>query len=197
MSQAIQTNTGLAANPVTWDKNGVVEIVSPVPESCYPVIWRLFNEFPGQMIDIYTPGSLEALKAQSAKSLEAGGLEFAVVKNGMVMGGVWVDATADGMCLGHLIFERDAISGAEKMKATREAVKRVFEAGFRKIIWVFFADNRAFRVFLKRLGAEKEGTLRKHLNRNGEWVDADLMASFPGTAGPGDGGVNRPSEETV
>lgn len=160
-----------------------IEIVSPAPESVYPVIWRLFNEFPDQMIDSHVPKSLEELVEKAQRDIEAGGLTFAVMKNGAVMGGVWVDAAADGMCAGHLVFEREGISSAEKMLAAREVIQRVFHAGFRKIIWVFFADNRAFRVFLKRLGAEREGVLKQHLNRNGQWVDAELMASFPATAG--------------
>jgi RimJ/RimL family protein N-acetyltransferase len=45
---------------------------------------------------------------------------------------------------------------------------------------MFFADNRAFRIFLKRVGAVEEGTMRQHTRRKGEVVDASFMASFPG-----------------
>ncbi len=155
------------------------ELVSPAPESCYPVIWRLLQEFSHQTIDTFSPSSLEELVEKARRDLEAGGRSYAIFKDGIVVGAVWFDAAGDGICLGHLVFERKAISGTEKFKATRAAMKFIFSDGFRKIAWVFFVDNRAFRVFLKRLGAKREGVLRKQWRRNGEFVDAEIMASFP------------------
>lgn len=155
------------------------ELVSPAPESCYPVIWRLLQEFSHQTIDTFAPTTLKECIEKARRDLEAGGRSYAIFKDGIAVGAVWFDAAGDGICLGHLVFERKAISGTEKFKATRAAIKSIFADGFRKIAWVFFADNRAFRVFLKRLGAKHEGVLRKQWRRNGELVDAEIMASFP------------------
>lgn len=156
-----------------------IQLVSPPPENYYQVIWPLLKEFAYQTLDSHSPTSLEETIEQAEIEREAGTLTIAVVKDGTVVGGVWVNPLGDGLCLGHLVLDRHGISAAEKMKAVREAISSIFEAGFRKIQWVFFSDNRAFRIFLKRLGAKHEGRLEAHANRDGEWVDADMMASFP------------------
>ena len=147
------------AQPAAADR---FELVSPAPESCYPVIWRLLQEFSHQTIDTFSPSSLEELIEKARRDLEAGGRSYAIFKEGIVVGAVWFDVAGDGICLGHLVFERKAISGTEKFKATRTAIKSIFADGFRKITWVFFVDNRAFRVFLKRLGDLTEILYQAH-----------------------------------
>jgi RimJ/RimL family protein N-acetyltransferase len=83
------------------------------------------------------------------------------------------------MYMGHLVFDREGLTSKEKLELTRDAIKRMFKAGARKIIWHLYADNRAFNIFLTKLGAEHEGTLRQGTRRNGELVDVVMMASFP------------------
>ena len=156
-----------------------ITLVSPPPESYYPVVWKLLQIFSYQTLDSFSPNNLEEVIEKSKQDDENGGLTFAVMMNGEVVGGVWFEATGDDMCLGHLVFERDILNASEKLQATGRAVRLAFKSGFRKIIWSFFSDNRAYRLFLSRLGAEYEGTFKQHARRNGELVDADFMASFP------------------
>lgn len=160
------------------------EIISPAPESCYPTIWRLLKEeFAEQTIDALAPTTLEECIERARREAEVGGRSYAILKDGVVVGAVWCEPLVDSMCLGHLVFERKALSSTEKMRVSRQAVEKIFADGFRKIVWIFFSDNRAFRVFLKRLGAKHEGVLRKQWRRNGELVDAEIMASFPAEVG--------------
>ena len=180
MTEAVQTAAArYTCSSRLGKKMPSLEIVSPAPESCYPVIWRLLQEFSHQTIDMHAPKNLEELVERAKKGEAGGGMYCAVLKDGVVVGGVWVEPMVDDIGLGHLVFEREGISSAEKMKAARMALSEIFDAGFRKVLWMFFADNRAFRIFLKRLGAEYEGTLKKHLRRDGMLIDAEMMASFP------------------
>ena len=157
-----------------------IELVSPAPEDCYLNIYQLLKlEFAHQTIDSRAPRTFGEFNRKAQQDLEDGGMTFAVLKEGLVMGGVWFEAIGDGQCLGHLVFERQGISSTEKLQASRQAIEELFASGFRKIVWTFFADNRAFRIFLKRLGAKHEGLLRQHLRRGDELVDAEIMASFP------------------
>lgn len=160
-----------------------LEIVSPVPEWCYPAIWKLFQDFPREMIDSHSPKDIEAFVSKARQDRGSGGKGYVVLREQTPLGAVWFDPIGDEMCIGHLVFERKAITGLEKMKVSRDAVASIFKEGFRKIVWVFFADNRGFRVFLKRLGAKHEGLFKDHLRRDGEWVDAEVMASFPQEVG--------------
>lgn len=152
-------------------------IVSPCPNSDLPQIWKWLQFFAKETLDEKAPKSLEEFLLKENFDRHNGGKTFAVALDGHLVGGIWYEAVGDGMAVGHLVFDPGhTLSTSGKMQAVRQTLK---EAGFRKIIWTFFADNRAFRVFLKRLGAEEEGLFRKQVRREGELVDQAFMASFP------------------
>ena len=157
-----------------------IELISPAPEDCYFDVYRLLKEeFAFQTLDSGAPATFGEFNRKAKQDLENGGMTFAVYKEGLFAGGIWFETIGDGQCLGHLVFERKGITSTEKLQASRQAIEELFASGFRKIVWTFFADNRAFRIFLKRLGAKHEGLLRQHLRRGEEFVDAEIMASFP------------------
>lgn len=156
-----------------------VEIVSPTPPEHYERVWKLLDEFRHEVLDAAAPSTLEEMIERNAKDAERGGKSFSVLKEGQFAGAVWFEMIGDGVCIGHLVFDRFALTGAQKMAATRNVLRMMFSDGFRKVHWAFFADNRAFRVFLKRLGAEQEAHFRQHCRRDGELVDVDIVASFP------------------
>lgn len=156
-----------------------VEIVTPTPEEHFGQVWKLLDEFRHEVLDAAAPSSLEEMIERNKQDAEKGGKSFSVVKEGQFAGAVWFEMIGDGTCIGHLVFDRFALTGPEKMAATKNVLRMMFSDGFRKVHWALFADNRAFRVFLKRLGAEQEAHFRQHCRRDGELVDADIMASFP------------------
>lgn len=153
--------------------------VIPAPKDVYPQVWKLLREFSEQTMGDLCPKSLEEMTAKSEADLKAGGKQYAVMGPDGPLGFIWCENIGDNMAFGHLVFEREGLSTIEKVAATRQAVRKLFEDGFRKIIWMFFADNRAFRIFMKRIGAVEEGLMRQHTRRNGALVDASFMASFP------------------
>jgi len=156
-----------------------VEIVTPTPQEHYADVWKLLDEFRHEVLDAAAPANLEEMIERNKQDEARGGKSFSVLKEGQLAGAVWFEMIGDGACIGHLVFDRFLLTGAQKMAATRNVLRMMFSDGFRKVHWAFFADNRAFRVFLKRLGAEQEAHFRQHCRRDGELVDAEIMASFP------------------
>lgn len=154
-------------------------IVSPYPEEQLPKLWGWLQEFSHQMNNDQSPKTFEELVAANRHLNASGGKAYALVTDGIVRGTVWADNLIDGMFMGHLVFDREGITTQEKLAFAKEAIAQMFATGARKIIWHLYADNRAFRIFLKKLGAEVEGTLRQATRRDGELVDVTMMASFP------------------
>ena len=156
-----------------------VEIVTPTPEEHHAAVWKLLDEFRHEVLDAAAPNSLEEMIERNKADEERGGKSFSILKDGQFAGAVWFELVGDGTYIGHLVFDRFLLTGSQKMAATKKVLREMFSNGARKIHWALFADNRAFRVFLKRLGAEQEAHFRQHCRRDGELVDAEIMASFP------------------
>jgi hypothetical protein len=155
------------------------EILSPFPEECLQLFWRWMQEFKDQMVDDFTPKTFEEMTEKAQRDQEAGGKSYAIVQKGTVVGCLWGEHVGDQVFAGHLVFDRDALTPREKLEAAKLTLGRFFSEGARKIRWMALADNRAYRIFLRRLGAKLEGELKKETRRQGELCDVVLFASFP------------------
>lgn len=156
------------------------KIESPCPEDKLPIVWVWTHEFWQQMVDDRTPKTFEGMVEMNRRDVANGSLQyFFSDADDRPLGGVWGVNAGDGMFLGHLVFSREAVSTPQKLEMARIAIAKMFESGARKIIWQLFADNRAFRIFLKKLGAVQEGYLKDCTRRDGVLQDVILMASFP------------------
>lgn len=154
-------------------------IITPFPEEDLPLLWKWLKEFQHQTIDDYSPKSVEQLAEKCAKDHENGARSCGILRDGKTVGAVWCENMGDGLGAGHLVFDREApLTTCEKLESVKMCLRVIFE-GYRKVCWAFFADNRAFRIFLKKLGAQIEGCLKQNTRRNQELVDVMLMASFP------------------
>lgn len=157
-----------------------VSIISPCSQSDLPFVWQWLNHYAKETLDERSPKTLSEFLAKEKRDIENGSKSYSVLIDGQMRGAVWFENIGDDVGIGHLVFDpANRVATKDKMRAVRQAIAETFAAGFRKIIWQFFADNRAFHVFLKRLGAEHEGIFRKQARRGDEWVDAVFMASFP------------------
>lgn len=154
-------------------------LVTPFPEEHLPLMWAWLQEFRAQMVDDYSPHTYDEMLERNRGDLANGMKMYAMVRDGKPVGAVWGEALGDGQYMGHLVFERYTLSTAEKLEMARDAVRQMFADGARKICWQSFADNRAFTIFLRRLGAVIEGRFREATRRNGELVDIVILASFP------------------
>ena len=157
----------------------MIQIISPFPESELGHLMGWMEEFKQQMVDDFTPQDLAGVIERNASGLANGLKSYAIVSDGETVGAVWGEHMGDGIYMGHLAFDRYTLTSMQKLTATRAALAKFFSDGCRKIMWQLFTDNRPFRLFLRRLGAEHEGTLRQSTRRGGILTDVDLMASFP------------------
>jgi RimJ/RimL family protein N-acetyltransferase len=155
------------------------EILSPFPEECLQLFWDWMLEFKDQMVDDFSPQTFEQLVEKAKADRLAGGKSYAIVQKGTVVGCVWGEHVGDQVYAGHLVFDRDALTPSEKLEAAKLTVKRFFSEGARKIRWMALSDNRAYRIFLRRLGATFEGELKRETRRQGKECDVVLFASFP------------------
>jgi hypothetical protein len=163
----------------TLDKIHIGCAEGPLPQCYYPQLWNLLQQFSHQTLGDICPKSLDELIAKDKRDVENGSKDYIAFGTCGAVGFIWAESVGDDLAMGHLVFEREGITSREKVEATREAIECMFRDGFRKIMWMFFADNRAFRIFLRKVGAVEEGILRQHTRRNGALVDAAFMASFP------------------
>lgn len=157
-----------------------MKIVSPFPDPFIISVWEWLQEFSPQMVDDYTPKTLEQVYQQHIVSRANGAKQYAIYSdNGQPLGAVWGELLGDDMYTAHLVFNR-GLEPKEKANLARAALKRFFQDGARKICWQCFADNLPFRNFLmRRLGAKIEGCFRQATRRNGELVDQLVLATFP------------------
>jgi hypothetical protein len=154
-------------------------IESPCPDHRLPQVLKWTHDFWDQMMDDFTPKTIEEITEMNQRDIANGSLQyFFSSHDGNPLGVVWGVNGGDQVFIGHLVFEREGVSTAEKLDMARIALGKMFESGARKIVWQLYADNRAFRIFLKKIGAEQEGYLKQGARRNGELVDTILMASF-------------------
>lgn len=157
----------------------MVEITTPCPSEKLPLVWEWLSHFSRETLDTNSPQSLdEFLKSESLCRI-SGGQTFSINSEGVMVGAIWVENIGDGVGVGHLVFDPGhTISTSEKIQASKKVMREVFKS-FRKVMWAFFADNRAFHVFLKRMGAIEEGIFHQHVRRGSDYVDQAWMASFP------------------
>ncbi len=158
-----------------------MNMVTPFPEQHLPLMWEWIQEFACFMVDDLCPQSFEDMEAKNRIDLANGARVYAfIAEDGIPVGAVWGENAGDSVYAGHLVFDRWALRPPEKLSLARLAIQQIFKDGARKIVWQLFADNRPFHIFMRRLGAQEEGLLKKATRRNGELRDVMLMASFPG-----------------
>lgn len=156
------------------------KVASPVPEEVIQILWIWSQQFADQMLDDRRPKDVEAMQAAHREEIANGGKQYYFSsENDVPLGMVWASNVGDDMYFGHLVFEREGLSTADKVEMTKYALHLMFMSGARKVIWQLFSDNRAFKIFLKKCGAEYEGCLRQMVRRNGVLMDTVMMASFP------------------
>lgn len=156
-----------------------MNIVAPFPIEALPLMWKWLTEFRKEMVDDFSPQTYDELVEKCRADSEKGAKSYAIIHEGQIVGCVWGEPVGNDVFSAHLVFERDGLNPQEKLGATQAAVKQFFSEGARKLRWMTLSDNRAYRLFLRRLGAQYEGELKLETKQNGEMKDLMLFASFP------------------
>ena len=160
---------------------GRYTFVSPIPSEHLSAVWHWLREFSRQMVNDDTPKTFESMVKKHDHDIACGGKSYIILSGDMrsrPVGAVWGELMGDEVYLAHLVFDRYSLSTHEKLALAKAAVSRLFADGARKLSWAMYADNRAFRLFLVRMGASYEGTFRRATRRNGELIDVLWMATF-------------------
>jgi hypothetical protein len=89
---------------------------------------------------------------------------------------VWAEKR-DGMYFGHLVFERDILTPSEKFKFTQQAMRLMFASGVKKVIWLSLDSNRPFKLFLRKLRAEKKELVSGGAMCDGQAVPVQVFVS--------------------
>lgn len=151
-------------------------MLSPFPEKYLPQMWNWLEEFRKQMVDDLSPQTPLDLRNYFHDGKAR--LSYAFLdQNGWPVGAVWAEDLGHGNYMGHLVFERAGITSQEKLEMARRALRAMFDAGMKKLWWESYVDNRAFIIFLKKLGARPDSAIPTHpTKRDGKEVKTVLLS---------------------
>jgi hypothetical protein len=154
------------------------KMLSPFPEEHLGKMWAWLQQYKTQMVDDFSPQSPDELKAFFSSHK---GPSFAFLDGkDKPIGAVWADPLGKDNYMGHLVFERDGLTSVDKLFMTARALKVMFDGGAKKIWWESYIDNRAYLLFLRKLGAVPETSLKSMpTKRDGQSVKSLLFASYP------------------
>jgi hypothetical protein len=154
-----------------------MRIESPFSDSVVVKVWEWMKQFHEFMVDDYCPKSLEETRAKHEADLRNGSLEYGILSDdGVPLGAVWAEKR-DGMYFGHLVFERDILTPSEKFKFTQQAMRLMFASGVKKVIWLSLDSNRPFKLFLRKLRAEKKELVSGGAMCDGQAVPVQVFVS--------------------
>jgi RimJ/RimL family protein N-acetyltransferase len=145
-----------------------VHVENPFPEHAVPRIWTWTEEFRWRVSDDFGPKSLEEFMSQWAEASEQ---RWAVYRDGDLGGLVTASAMTPIVATSHCLFKKSFWGQETTLPALRQVYQQVFGAGFHKILSFVFRDNKQIIGLARKLGAAKEGVLRKQTLRRGKLVD--------------------------
>lgn len=157
-----------------------IELISPFPAYAWPRVWDWMAKFRHRTMDDSGPTTLEEFmqQRQDRDQIE---MSWGVSRDGELGGVVTFLPASEIVGYAHTVFRPDFWGHHITIPALRQVADQIFEAGYSKIAMTPFADNFAIGAVLKKLGAVREGVLKRHTMRNGELVDMALWALFKET----------------
>ncbi len=157
-----------------------VTLVSPFPPGDLYLAWAWLNENEDANFDDYGPpryAEFERQMLERAKTERTWG----VIHAGKLCGIVAYLPITPRLGTWHGICFVSEVHGTGIARAAlRVIIKELFDSGVEKITASYFADNSRVERFLLALGAEYEGTLRKHTMRHGQAIDMRVVGFFKG-----------------
>jgi len=152
-----------------------VEIIEPFPPHALPRAWKWAQESRRQVADAFAPSTLDQFVEHWERQVRAGQRSW----------GVWRDAELGGIVTSmrfnavladaHCIFKRTFWGHETTAEALRLVFTEIFAGGVQKITTVCFSDNHALLGLVRRIGFEREGTLKKNALRDGDLCDQAVI----------------------
>lgn len=147
----------------------MVRVESPFPESAIPRVWSWIQGFRERVADDFAPASIEQFVQFWSSQSQA--KTWGVWRDGELGGLVVVKEISPVLAESHCLFKRSFWGHDTTLAALRAVYAEVFATGIEKVFSVAFRDNAQLLGLARRIGAQKEGILRKHTRRGGELVD--------------------------
>jgi RimJ/RimL family protein N-acetyltransferase len=106
---------------------------------------------------------------------QAGKRSWGVWRDGELGGAIWSTRFSPVAADSHCIFKRAFWGHGTTAEALNLVYADVFAAGVEKISIVCFSDNHSLLGLVRKLGFEREGTLKKSTLRGGVLVDQAVI----------------------
>lgn len=133
------------------------------------------QEFRARVADDFAPATLDAFVRQWRARQAVGQRSWAVLRNGELGGLVTFQAENTHCGVTHCLFKKTFWGHETTLPALRLVYASIFAEGYHKVASLAFADNVQILHMARRLGGDREGTLREHTMRGGAPVDMMII----------------------
>lgn len=147
-----------------------VRIETPFPEHAVPRIWIWTQEFRWRVADDFGPKTLEEF-VEKWRERERVQQNWAVYRGEELGGVITVCPMSPVVVTVHCVFKKSFWGSETTLRALRLLYTEVFKGDCTKVLSFAFRDNSQLLGLARRLGAKKEGVLRKQTRRNGKPTD--------------------------
>lgn len=153
-----------------------VHVESPFPSYAVPRLYSWIEAFgPWRVRDDFGPQTLKAL-LDSWPTYESEPFKtWGVWRDGDLGGLITVRSITPHLAEAHAIFRKSFFGHETTIPALRAVFDQVFQSGVSRIESNIFYDNDSMLALARKLGAQKEGTLRQRTIRNGRPVDMIIV----------------------
>lgn len=152
-----------------------LEVVEPFPGYALPRLWTWLQASRRMSADEFSAATLDQYVDDWDRRERAGMRSWGVWRNGELGGAVtsmrFNPVLADFHCLFHRSFWGHETTAA----ALRFVFAQLFADEVRKIATFCYADNHALLGLVRKLGFEREGTVREYALRDGQMVDMAII----------------------
>jgi len=147
-----------------------VRVESPFPDYAVPRVWTWIQSFRHRVADDFAPRTLEEFVQYWERRKQAD-RTWGVWRGEDLGGLITIEELNPAVVSSHCLFKRSFWGGETTLEALRQVYSQIFDEGYQKIVSFAFRDNAQLLGLARKLGAEKEGVLRKQTVRDGKPVD--------------------------
>lgn len=151
--------------------------ITPFPLVHAGLAWIWLQEHPQFNFDDHGPKNPADLRTEFRRRQWRGESLVEVTADGKPVGivGYFPISPVTGMLHG-ICFSKEVHGTGIPFEGVRQCLRAFFETGVSKISATYYADNLRVRAFLKKFGAVDEGLLQRHVLRNDNLMNMQLVA---------------------
>ena len=147
-----------------------IRVKSPFPSYAVPRIWQWIQSFRWRVADDFAPQTLEEFVSHWA-TRRYHERTWGVWRGDDLGGMIAVETVSPILVTSHCLFKRSFWGAETTIPALQQVYRQIFDEGTLKILSFAFADNKQLLGLARKIGAKKEGTLRRQTMREGKLVD--------------------------